>query len=271
MPRVIRVGDFDDDDDSPFHPDPSTGNAMIDNDSEVWIEEGASAAAAVSVEMDGAAFPEADAADILDGIRSERAAGGDPTRTEPGERAGDPDGSSAPLGNIQEPPPGASGATGDWNTYAPIANDNLLEFRGRTWSNGANESQIDPGAAELARRIARAVGRKISVTSAYRDRKKNKDCGGAPNSLHMRGYALDLPWGTNTVEGKERVLRAAIEAGAQGIGIYNTFIHVDISSKRAWGSNGSRCSLPSVPWALSLLVQSGHVTLDSNGRISGCS
>jgi hypothetical protein len=267
MPRVIRVGDKDND---PSHPGDPGPNVMIENDSEVWIEEGASAAAAVAVEMDGAAFPEADAADILDGIRSERAAGGDPTRTEPGERAGDSDGSSAPLGTIQEPPAGASGATGDWNTYPPIPNDNLLEFRGRTWSNGANESQIDPGAAELARRIARATGRKLSIISAYRDRTKNKSVDGATNSNHMRGTALDIPWGTSTTEGKERVLRAAIEAGAQGIGIYDIFIHVDIDTKRAWGPNGSRCSLPRYPWALSLLVQSGHVTLESNSRITGC-
>ena len=160
------------------------------------------------------------------------------------------------VGNIKPPPPGATGATGQWNTYPPVPNGNGLQFRGRVWSNGANESQIDPALADLGKRIANRIGVEFYVNSAYRDAKKNGSTPGAANdSAHMKGYALDLSWSSFDNAKREEMLIAAIEEGAQGIGTYDTFLHIDIANKRAWYIN--RWS-GMFPWAPRILGEAGY-------------
>ena len=159
------------------------------------------------------------------------------------------------VGEIKPAPPGATGASGQWNTYDPVPNGNGLRFRGRVWSNGANESQIDPALADIGKRMAARLGVELFVNSAYRDATKNTSVGGASSSAHMRGYALDLSWDEFDNTKREEILIAAIEEGAQGIGFYPTFLHIDIGNKRSWNVNKNTSSFP---WAPRIMRQAGY-------------
>jgi len=69
--------------------------------------------------------------------------------------------------------------------------------------------------------------------------------------MHKKGKAFDIRWPNNTQAGKEKFITNAIKAGFSGIGIYPTFMHMDIGTVRAWGANGSGTSLPA--WASAVI------------------
>lgn len=82
-----------------------------------------------------------------------------------------------------------------------------------------------------------ALGRMVTINSACRCAQHNKKVGGVPDSQHVYGKAADI-----VVQGMspQDVLRAAegidvFERG--GIGVYDTFVHVDVRGKRARWDN----------------------------------
>lgn len=79
----------------------------------------------------------------------------------------------------------------------------------------------------------------VTVNSGYRDPAKNAAVGGAKQSQHMKGKALDLNVKGLTDDQKQAVLDAAIEAGAKGIGLYSSgnVVHVDTRAAPAVWSN----------------------------------
>lgn len=80
--------------------------------------------------------------------------------------------------------------------------------------------------------IRAAVGKPIVIGSAYRTPAHNKRVGGAANSQHVEGRALDLyPPKAMSVERLYQIVReraAHPDSAIQGIGIYPTFVHFDI-------------------------------------------
>ena len=75
------------------------------------------------------------------------------------------------------------------------------------------------------------LGREILVTSLYRCEKHNAACGGAANSYHMRGMAVDC-----FVKKSDQpdFIKKARYCGAGGIGIGESFIHCDMGPERSW-------------------------------------
>lgn len=72
----------------------------------------------------------------------------------------------------------------------------------------------------------------VYVTSAYRDYSHNVYVGSQPTSLHRQGRAFDI-W-TKHHQPFE-LAQAAKAFGWSGIGLYETFVHVDTGSPRTWG------------------------------------
>lgn len=70
----------------------------------------------------------------------------------------------------------------------------------------------------------------IGILSAYRTEKHNKSVGGAKNSMHLEGKALDLrpPKGVSVGSFYSVIRAKADELGVRGLGRYSTFVHVDI-------------------------------------------
>lgn len=93
-------------------------------------------------------------------------------------------------------------------------------------------TNIDPVLIAKLECLRAANGNKpIFVTSGYRCPVHNKNVGGAVNSQHMKGKAVDIYVKENMAE----LIKLADRIFAQGgMGVYKNFIHLDTSKKRRW-------------------------------------
>ena len=97
--------------------------------------------------------------------------------------------------------------------------------------------------AENLQVLRDAVGR-LDLTNAYRCKYHNADVGGSINSQHLKGKAADIK--SKTLSPNEIAVRVndlmkneSFKLG--GIGIYNTFTHVDIRGTRArWSKTNKK-------------------------------
>lgn len=78
--------------------------------------------------------------------------------------------------------------------------------------------------------IRSIYGLPITVLSAYRTPEHNRKIGGAKNSQHLEGRALDLrpPKGISIDQFYKDIKFKVDDFGIRGIGRYQTFVHVDI-------------------------------------------
>lgn len=88
-------------------------------------------------------------------------------------------------------------------------------------------------------RIRAAVGAPIRVGSAYRTAAHNRRIGGAKFSQHVEGRALDLyppdGWTMPRFYGVVREVALRPESAIYGLGLYPTFVHVDVRQPPATG------------------------------------
>ena len=84
--------------------------------------------------------------------------------------------------------------------------------------------------------VLREVVGKLDLTNAYRCKEHNADVGGSVNSQHLKGKAADIkskafsPSEIATIT-DDLMKNESFTLG--GVGIYNTFTHVDIRGTRA--------------------------------------
>ena len=161
--------------------------------------------------------------------------------------AGTPTDTDATYSNLSEPSsfspnPSADGTPG-------------LNFLSHT------DPRILPALKTVLETLTNAVGYTLDITSAYRSPDYNASVGGSKKSMHMQGKAVDVIMTGKSDSERQQFIQAAIDAGIKGVGVYNTFTHIDIrDNKAAWGSNGSRTSLPNFPWAQQVLGANGYAT-----------
>ena len=189
---------------------------------------------------DTVGITDAEARAILEGRAAEQAAGADPDTMEALERysGGNPGGTN-PINGTE----GAVGAPGsDTATGADGTVDSTVPRPTSEWI--IVQSHVNPRVLDQvwtqAEIFAKSLGRPITLNSAYRSPAYNTSVGGARNSMHVQRKAIDVQWGTTSVQGRVDIIQKAIDAGFTGIGTYNSFMHVDIGAKRQWGPNGSR-------------------------------
>jgi len=97
---------------------------------------------------------------------------------------------------------------------------------------------VKKNVVELAEnlQVLRDVVGKLDLTNAYRCKEHNADVGGATNSQHLEGKAADIKSSTVKPNSLAVIVDTLMESGEfklGGIGIYNTFTHVDIRGHRA--------------------------------------
>lgn len=104
---------------------------------------------------------------------------------------------------------------------------------------------VKKNVTELAEnlQVIRDVYGKIDLTNSYRCKEHNADVGGAVNSQHLKGKAADIK--SKTLNPKEIAsivddLMKSEKFKSGGVGIYNTFTHVDIRGSRARWSKTSK-------------------------------
>lgn len=130
------------------------------------------------------------------------------------------------------------------NTYSLASDGNeflsenftVREFASR---DGADRVLIDTELVDVLQNVRDYFGAPVTINSAYRTPSHNRAVGGASNSQHVQGTAADI-----VVSGVEpREVAEYIEyilPSKGGIGLYNSFVHVDVRENRSrWENFGS--------------------------------
>lgn len=96
--------------------------------------------------------------------------------------------------------------------------------------------RINPFLPKLCQAIRTAWGSPVYITSGVRSHDKNIEVGGAPNSSHLRGLAVDISDNNEggIISSKFRyvALMTLINMNIGRIGIADTFIHFDIDKEK---------------------------------------
>jgi uncharacterized protein YcbK (DUF882 family) len=87
------------------------------------------------------------------------------------------------------------------------------------------ESWFSPSFLEILNKIREELGQAMKVNSACRCEKHNKEVGGKPNSQHLLGKAIDIH--CPDANYKYRLAQLAFKYGVKGVGVYDTFMHLD--------------------------------------------
>jgi hypothetical protein len=117
------------------------------------------------------------------------------------------------------------------------ADPNSAECRRRNSPGEEGWTRVVPEVRIRIMRVQSRFGRRLIINSGYRPPAYNACVGGATNSQHMQGTALDVTWAGINIENRNEFIRIAREEGFRGIGRYGTrFVHVDIGPERIWGS-----------------------------------
>lgn len=111
------------------------------------------------------------------------------------------------------------------------ANFRVREF---ACSDGSDPIFIDSELVTVLQKIRTHFGKAVTITSAYRTPTHNKAVGGTTYSQHLYGKAADIK--VNGVSSKKVAEHAEkILQGKGGVGIYDTFTHIDVrTTKSRW-------------------------------------
>ena len=96
---------------------------------------------------------------------------------------------------------------------------------------GFPDGGIDDNLLNLLEDIRNAVGEPITVNCCYRCPAHNAEVGGVPNSQHVLGTAADIDV-TSLSIGVDELADIAVSLGADAIGRYPNFVHVDVRDGR---------------------------------------
>ena len=101
-------------------------------------------------------------------------------------------------------------------------------------SDGTDVIFISMDLVEVLQKIRDHFGKPVNINSAYRTPAKNKQVGGASYSQHLYGLAADIS--VRGVSSKEVADYAeTLLPNRGGIGIYDSFTHVDVRAvKSRW-------------------------------------
>ena len=109
------------------------------------------------------------------------------------------------------------------------ANFKVSEF---ACKDGSDTVFINPGLVTVLQKIRDHFGKPVIITSAYRNDTYNKKVGGADYSQHKYGAAADI----FIIGVSPATIAAYVETimpNTGGIGIYSSFVHVDVRAARA--------------------------------------
>ena len=122
----------------------------------------------------------------------------------------------------------------DGNTYL-AENFKVKEF---ACNDGSDTVLISDDLVELLQKIRDHLGVAVTINSGYRTSTYNKKVGGATNSQHVKGTAADI-----VAKGVDPLTVAQyaeyLMPNSGGIGVYQTFTHVDVRTSRSRWDNRS--------------------------------
>ncbi len=120
-------------------------------------------------------------------------------------------------------------------------------------SGSPDVGRVQPVVLDRFKQLQNSFGASIPIVSGFRDPERNARAGGASQSRHMHGDALDLDVSKLSTDERARLIQQASAAGFTGIGVYNNSIHIDLGGRRAWGPSHKSDSVPG--WAKGAIDQ----------------
>jgi len=99
---------------------------------------------------------------------------------------------------------------------------------------GRDPHGIQLGAVDALQALRERLDRAMPVLSAYRCPFHNARVGGAPLSRHKMGDAFDIRTTGWPSGERERLVGLARSLGWGGVGLYRTFVHLDLGKRRSW-------------------------------------
>lgn len=106
------------------------------------------------------------------------------------------------------------------------------ELSSRDGAKSPYVSEVQPELLILLERVREAWAKPVIVNCAYRSPKHNAEVGGVPNSYHVKGLAADIRPQDLADLPKFQALCAELNADG-GVGLYDTFCHVDARGSTA--------------------------------------
>ena len=122
--------------------------------------------------------------------------------------------------------------------YSKAKNGNSkvsTNFRVREFAcqDGSDPIFIDSELVSVLQKIRNHFGKPVTITSAYRTPGHNKAVGGTTYSQHLYGKAADIKVQGIAPKDVAKYAETLLDEG--GIGIYNTFTHIDVrATKSRW-------------------------------------
>jgi len=117
------------------------------------------------------------------------------------------------------------------NDFQISKNFNLQEFE--CTHKDHRHIRINEDLVNKLQELRDYLGVPLIINSAYRCPERNSQVGGATRSQHLLGNAVDIS--LKTVDNRKKLMELAETIGFNGIGEYNTFIHLDVrGSKARW-------------------------------------
>jgi hypothetical protein len=110
------------------------------------------------------------------------------------------------------------------------------------------DTRIDPALITTMEEVARQFGRSLVISSGARDPTRNESAGGATNSQHLLGHAIDVSGAGLSNNDRISLVKIASKIGIRGIGVYSGGgMHFDnrTGARAGWGNNYSYTSLAS--------------------------
>jgi uncharacterized protein YcbK (DUF882 family) len=111
------------------------------------------------------------------------------------------------------------------NNFKISKNFNLQEFE--CTHPDHRHIRVDDELVEKLQQLRDRLNVPLVINSAYRCPERNKQVGGADNSQHLYGKAADISLHTIPLQ-IEEIKRIARQIGFTGVGLYNSFIHLDV-------------------------------------------
>jgi zinc D-Ala-D-Ala carboxypeptidase len=122
--------------------------------------------------------------------------------------------------------------TEDMNSNEPLETEKPVYIKEDEFACPCcGENKIDAGFITLLGAARESAGIPFIINSGYRCSEHNPTAGGSPTSSHMKGLACDIK-ATNS-RNRHDILQALFRHRFNRIGVYKTFIHVDIDNTKA--------------------------------------
>lgn len=116
-------------------------------------------------------------------------------------------------------------------------------FRVREFAcnDGSDEVLIADELVDVLQEIRNHFGEAVNITSGYRTSAYNTKVGGAPRSQHIKGTAADIILSGDVDPLKVAQFAEFLMPDRGGIGVYQTFTHIDIRETRSrWDSRSGK-------------------------------